>query len=354
MKKLNKTLLVSFFIILAGLGACEKDKNVSTYTEIAPPILTPTATNLVLSIDKEADDALSLSWTKAEGATNYTLEIDKKGNRFQNAQEYRISSGITTKKFTVKEVNDLAVTFGLTPERASDIEARVKGFSGITTAIYSKPVTISVTPYVPLEIDYPALLVKGGNAWQTPAIRTKGFLLSSPKSDSKYEGYLNLPNADGYGGDAFKLISTTTQAQYGWGGTNKTISIGGGNLWLTPAPAYMKVNVDINALTIDFTPCQFFISGDDNGWSTSATPMTYDAATKTLVANNVTLTAGKTFVFTCNGNYNISYKVDNTGKLIFAGPPTWSGVNIPITKTGVYTVTLDLSGGDGNYNYSLK
>jgi hypothetical protein len=355
MKKLNKNLLFSFMIMLAGLGACSKNDNNSVVFIGVPPVVTTTTSSLVL---KEADatkDALTLTWTKYDKATSYTIQIDKKGNNFQNFKEYTTQSGATSNKFTVKEVNDMAISLGLTADKASDFEARVKAFSPNITDIYSKSLIITVTPYVSLEVIYPALLVKGGTTWPAaPTFRTKGFLLASAKSDSKYEGYLNLPNSNGYGGDAFQLISTLDQKIYGWGGTNKTMSIGGGNLYLTPAPAYMKVNADVTALTIDFTPCKFFISGDDNGWSTSATPMTFDAATNTLIANNVSLTAGKVFVFTSNGDYNISYKVDADGKLIFAGPPTWSGNNIPVKTTGVYNVTLDLSGGAGNFTYSLK
>src|SRR5690606_4671968 len=209
--------------------------------------------------------------------------------------------------------------------------------------------TITVTPYKAVVI-YPALVVKGGNSWQTPptASRENGFILTSAGFNNKYEGYLNLPNADGWGGDAFTLISTVDGKSYGWGTSATTIAEGTGNLWLTPSPAYMKVNVDLDAKTISYTPVEFFISGDDNGWSTSATPMSYDAESKTWVAENVSLTAGKSFVFTANGSYDISYKVDNDGKLIFAGPPAWAGNNIPVEKTGVYTVTSDLSGGAGN------
>ena len=116
----------------------------------------------------------------------------------------------------------------------------------------------------------------------------------------------------------------------------------------------MKVNVDITANTINYTPVKFYISGDDNGWNTSATPMTFNATTNQLVATNVSLTSGKAIVFTCNGGYDISYKLDAGGKLIFAGPPSWAGNNISVTKTGTFTVTLDLSAGDGSYTYKIQ
>ena len=116
----------------------------------------------------------------------------------------------------------------------------------------------------------------------------------------------------------------------------------------------MKVNADINTGTVNFEPVQFFISGNHNGWSTSATPMVYNAGTQQWVATNVTFNAGDVFVFTSNGNYNISYKVNNDGKLIYAGPPTWAGNNIPVPGAGTYTVILDMSAGNGSYTFKIQ
>ena len=215
---------------------------------------------------------------------------------------------------------------------------------------------MTVNPYRSY-IEYPALLVQGGNSWKTPATRTNGYLLASSNFNTKYEGFLNLPNADGWGGDAFKLISTSDAKVYGYGSSATTIALGAsGGLWLTPAPNYMKVNVDLAAMTIAYTPVRFYVSGDDNGWSATSTPMVFNSATGVWTASNVTLTAGKAFQFTANGNYDIGYKLDKVdGVLAYAGKlNNYAGTNIPIAKTGVFTVTLDMSGGEGNYTYSVK
>lgn len=359
MKKIFKnTLIFTFIASIASLSGCKKDETRLVASNGTPPVLSTSANNLVLTKTNVAQNAMTLTWTDANfdypAAISYELEIDQKGDNFAKAKAYTFDPGVKTKSFTVGDLNSLAVALGLSTDVAGQLEGRVKASLGTTVnPIYSSTLTLNVTPYLD-EVVYPALLVIGGNSWVTPSTRTNGFLLTSKNYNSKYEGYLNLPNADGYGGDAFKLSSTADGKVYGWGGTSTTMAVGGGNLYLSPAPAYMKVNADVSALTINFTPCSFFISGDDNGWSTSATPMTYDPTTKTLVAHNVALTAGKSFVFTCNGGYDISYKVDADGKLLFAGPPSWAGNNIPISKTGTFTVTLDLSAGDGKYTYSVN
>lgn len=296
----------------------------------------------------------------------YTLQFDVPAdtsgvNAWGNAVDIKLSGDSLHRDFLGADLNTiLAVRLSLPTGVNSTIVVRLKtevnqstGLSTTVKPLYST-LKMVVNPYRSY-IEYPALLVKGGNSWITPTARTNGYLLTSLKFNAKYEGFLNLPNADGWGGDGFQLISTKDAKVYGWGTSATTLGIGGGNLWLTPAPNYMKVNVDVDALTIAYTPVKFFVTGEDNGWSLSSTPMIYNATTGVWVASNVALTAGKAFQFTANGTYNISYKLDKEGGiLVFAGLDVWGGVNIPIVKTGVFTVTLDMSGGEGNYTYSVK
>lgn len=360
------------FSLLAVLFyACKKD-------EVQAVITTPSGISgftasvnqLVLSTANDSATVVTFKWPQpnygAKVVSTYVLQFDVPSDTtgaaaWGKAKNVTIDAGQLEKSFLGTDFNAILTTqLGLPVDVTSTVAVRLKadvnqsnGTASSIPAIYST-VTMSVKPYNAV-IVYPALLVKGGNSWKTPATRTNGYLLTSEKYNEMYEGYLNLPNADGWGGDAFQLVSTTDGKVYGWGTSATTLSVGGGNLWLTPAPNYMRVRANVNALTIDYTPVKFFISGDDNGWSTSATPMTFDAATSTWKATNVNLTAGKTFVFTSNGNYDISFKVDATGKLMFAGAPNWPAANnIPVTTTGTFTVTLDLSGGAGNYTYKIQ
>jgi hypothetical protein len=370
-----KNLFSWLFILMlcCGLAACEKDMDQNT---IVPPTagipgFKSSVSTVSLSAATDAKNVITFSFDAPNYGTSvvptYTLQFDVPAdtagaNGWVNAINVKLVADSLRKTFSGADFNamlsvQMLLPVGVNSKLAVRLKADINQNTGVASAI--KPIysvlTITVNPYKST-VEYPALLVKGGNSWRTPADRTNGFLLASAKFNSKYEGYLDLPNADGWGGEAFQLIATKDGKTYGWGTSDKTLSVGGGNLWLAPSPAYMKVNVDVDALTINYTPVKFYISGDDNSWSTAATPMVYNPTTKVWVASNVSLTAGKTFVFTCNGGYDISYKVDkpDNGSLMFAGAPTWGGVNIPVTKTGVFTVTLDLSAGDGNYTYSVK
>lgn len=369
--KFSIQIIYTLLLISLFLG-CKKEESSNI---VSPPssgslAFKSSVNTVVLTSANDATNVATFSFKAADFGVNviptYSLEFDVPAdtlgaNAWANAVTVKLAAGTFEKPYLGSDFNSLLANQLLLPTDAvSTLVVRLKaevtqntGLASTIKPIYSS-LTMSVNPYK-ANIEYPALMVKGGNSWKTPTARTNGFVLTSSKFNSKYEGYLNLPNADGYGGDAFQLVSAKDVGKvYGWGGTSTTMSLSGGNLYLTPAPAYMKVNADVDALTITYTPVKFFISGDDNAWSTSSTPLIYNATTGKWVAANVSLTAGKTFVFTCNGGYDISYKVDANGTLVYAGAPTWGGINIPVAKTGVFTVTLDLSAGDGNYTYSIK
>ncbi|WP_207535247.1 SusE domain-containing protein [Desertivirga arenae] len=367
-KSLSAVLLMILFSCL--YMGCEKDieqKVLLSPTNV--PGFTTSAQSLVLSTTNDNSKVVTFKFNKPDYGVrvvpSFTLQFDIPSdttgtNAWAKAVEVKLSGDSTEKSYTGKDFNSLLVNqLKLPTGTQSTLVVRLKsdinqpsGDASPVQPVYSV-VTMTVTPYK-VEIIYPALMVRGGNSWITPATRTNGLVLTSVNFNNKYEGYLYLPNADGWGGDAFKLESSTTGKVYGWGTSATTLSEGGGNLWLAPAPNYMKVTVDLDAMTISYTPVTFYISGDDNNWSTSATPMTYDPATKKLIANNVNLTAGKKFVFTSNGGYDNSYKVNAEGKLVFAGPPAWTGNNITAPSTGVFKVTLDLSQGAGKYTYSIE
>lgn len=357
---LNKLLVIS--IACSFLVACKKDETKTYMKTGVAPVISLSPASIALTSATASDSLETISWTRSDygfsAVVTYIIQIAKAGTNFASSQQ--INTGSNAKlKLTGNYLNSLAISAGIAAGTTGQLDIRIKSSLNDSLTILSDKVALTVTTY---QTAYPALLVQGGNGWITPATRANGYLLASSGYDSKYEGYLNLPNADGYGGDAFKLVSSTTGKVYGWASNPDTINgvahvkivENSGNIWLTPSPRYIKVNADINTLDINYVAVKFYISGDDNAWSTSATPMTFNPATNKWVATNVTLTAGKKIVFTCNGGYDISYKVDANNKLVFAGGPNWAGTNITVPATGTFTVTLDLSAGDGMYTYSIN
>ena len=370
---MKKIIHASLLLMLSStiFYSCVKDEVKAVFKKPDSVMgFTTSANNIVLTAANDSTNVVTFNWSKPDYGvaiiSTYTLQFDVPSDTsgpkaWGNAINVSIQNGGLTKAYLGTNFNALAATqLNLPTGKASNIVVRIlsdinqtTGATSIIPSIYAV-LGMVVTPYKAL-IVYPALLVKGGNSWKTPSVRTDAYLLTSVKFDNNYEGYLNLTNADGWGGDALQLIATVDGKVYGYGSSSTTMAVGGGNLWFTPAPGYFKVNADTKSLTIAIKAVKFFISGDNNGWSTSATPMVFDATTNKWVANNVTLTAGKAFQFTANGSYDISYKVDIDGKLSFAGAPNWpAGNNIVATKSGIFTVTLDMSQGEGNYAYSIK
>ncbi len=354
---MKKSKIGSFvtLVILTLLMACKKDIQQTVMTQTVAPTVSLSAPTLVLSAATAGEVVETISWTAAEygfsAAINYQVEIAAGGSNFAGAQKVNMGINRST-TYTGAVLNDLAIGMGIEPGTSGTLDVRVRSALSDSVYHYSSVIQLNITTYV---VEFPALLVRGGNAWVTPATRTPGYVLTSPDFSSKYEGYIYIPNADGWGGDALKLLSTSSGIEYGWGTSSTTIAAGStGNLWFTPAPNYMKVNADINALTVSFTPVQFYLTGNFNAWSTSDTPLVYDPVTHKLIATGVNFTAGGTFAFTANGGWDLSYKVDGAGKIVYAGPPDWAGSNIPAPGTGSYTVILDLSGGNGYYSYSIQ
>ena len=347
----NVLAIFSFSIVLL---ACQKDIIQTEKTDGTASVISLSKSTLILEAATATDTVLTINWTKADfgfkSAVNYTVELVKTGSSFSSAKTISLGNA-TQLKYVGAVLNEVAIGMGIAVGTSGVIDIRIKSAVSDSVFIYSPVSKLTITTY---QVAFPALLVRSGSSWVTPIVRTNGFVLTAPNYDGKYEGYVYLPNNDGWGGDALKLQDQSSGVQYGWGGTQTTMTAGSaGNLWFTPAPNYMKINADVNAGTVNFLPVKFFISGDHNSWSTSATPMIYNNNTRQWVATNVNFIAGNKFVFTSNGSYDLSYKINAQGKLTYSGPPGWTGSDIPAPSSGSYTVILDMSEGNGNYTYKI-
>ena len=368
-KAIYSVLLFSLLSLL--FVSCQKDMEKTILVKPASiQGFSASVTDILLNPDNKTQTVVTFKFEEPSYGTDvvpsYSLQFDIPSDTtgpdaWSKAVVVRLTGNAVERSFNGADLNALLVNqLNMKPDTKADLAVRLvseilktTGNPSSVAPVYST-ITIAVTPFEDIVI-YPALVVKGGNSWITPppGERAPGYVLTSAGFNSKYEGYLNLPDADGWGGDAFQLVSSTDQKVYGWGTSATTIAEGGGNLWLTPSPVYMKVNVDLSTNAISYTPASFSISGDHNSWSTTETPMTYDVTAGVLKATGVSLTAGKAFAFIGNNSWDLSYKVDEDDKLVFAGPPNWGGNNIVVPTTGTYTIILDLSRGAGNYTYSL-
>jgi hypothetical protein len=343
------------------LYSCKKDIDTTTLTQPAGvTAFTASASQLVLSTGNDSSQVITFTWNAPDygfkAAITYTLLFDTPAdtsgaNAWANATRVNIAANTLQKSYLGTDFNKLLNQLGLPVGTASTLVVRLKadvnqstGSASTVAPLYST-VALTVTPYKVVLI-YPKLYIAGD--FLSPSWTQKdqpGWILAAPKSDGVYEGYINFTNTD----NKFKLCTTTSWSgtNYGWGSSATTISSTGGDLYVA-GPAYCKVNADVNALTVSYTPTSWRIAGDFNSWSLSATPMTFNSTTNVWTATNVSLTAGTKFKFEGDANWTTQIGVDSKGDLVN------NGGDIIVAKTGTFTVTLDLSGGAGNYVYTVK
>jgi hypothetical protein len=353
------------FALFALAPGCKKD--LTTPILHSPTAVTGfavSASTIVLSSANDSVTVAVFNWpTVSYGLSvpvTYTLLIDQPSdtsgtNGWANAISTTIANDSLSKSWLGTDFNHLLNMLQLPNGQASNIVARLvvnvnqsNGLASNVTPLYAD-IPMTVTPYHVVLI-YPKLYVAGDFLNPTwTQIDQPGWILTSVLSNSVYEGYVNFTNA----GNSFKLCTEAdwNGTNYGWGGSLTTISgsSSAGNCY-TAGPAYSRVDVDETALTITYTPTQWYIAGDFNGWSTTATPMTFSTSTNQWTATGITMAAGGTFKFISNSDWTNSYGLDSHGNLLLG---TSSG-NVISPKAGTFTVTLDLSQGQGNYAYSIN
>jgi hypothetical protein len=353
-----------FLLITAAsllFASCKKDEARAILKAPASPRgFAASASQIVLSSANDSAMVAKFSWEAADygvsAAVTYTLLFDVPSDTsgasgWANAIKVTIATDSLSKSWLGTDFNHLLNQLGLDPGVASNVVVRLRadvnqstGAASTVSSIFSD-LPITVTPYHVVLI-YPKLYVAGD--FLNPNWTQKdqpGWILASVKSDGNYEGCVNFPNTD----NNFKLCTQLdwNGTNYGWGTSGTTMSTTGGNLYFG-GPGYCRVVADTKDLTISYSPLQFRIAGDFNGWDLSATPMTFDAGTNLWTATGVSMTAGDKFKFEGNGNWTAEFGWDSKSNLVSGGG------NIIAAKTGTYTVTLDLSQAAGNYTFSVK
>ena len=356
----------SFYSLIAlvlVLGACKRELvNTTLQSPSGISGFTASASSVNLTSDQDSSTVVNFTWSVPDygysAAITYTLLFDQISDTsgsaaWGNAVKVSIPTNDLNKSYLGTDFNRILNQLGLPFDAPSTLVVRLEsdvpqstGAASAVPTLY-KDLTLSVTPYKVVLI-YPKLYVAGD--FLTPSwtqIDQDGWILASVKSDGTYEGYIEFPNSD----NNFKLCTQVSWngTNYGWGGSATTISgsSSAGNCYFA-GPGYCRVVADTKALTISYTPTQWRLAGDFNGWSLSATPMSFDAGTNQWTATGVSMTAGDTYKFEGDNAWVNSFGLDSKGNLAFGGG------NITAAKTGTFTVTLDLSGGAGNYAYSVK
>jgi hypothetical protein len=343
MKTFTKYALAVAGLAVLAFASCKKDEQQVVATTGTPGTLAVSATTFTVSSATAANNATTFSWSNADfgysAATTYSLEFDRKGNNFSAPVSVALSSG-SSKVYTVGDVNALAIQAGFAPDKAAQLEARLKAsVSSAYTPVYSNAVTLNFTPYRAF-VNYPSLYVPGVYQDWDPATAPT---LASVKSDNYYEGYVNYPA----GKLEFKINSNPDWSHTNYGLTAGKLDAKNNDNITVPSAGYylLTVNMDTKAYT----------STRINAWSINGTAtnnadqnLTYDATTKAW-RGTFNLAAG-TFKFRANNANNIVLgdKTPVTTFLTSDNPAA-----ITIASTGTYQIVLNLSV-SGNYYYEIN
>jgi starch-binding outer membrane protein SusE/F len=350
MKKISIIILV---FGLFGLLSCKKDetKTILKSSPGAPALTIPGGAAMVLL---EANDSvvLTYNWSAAsygaEIIPTYIVQMDKQGNNF--ADPSSLGSVNTLLEFSLYafELNSKLLPMMFDPKvtEALPMEFRVKTIvkdkDGVAIdsikPVYSAVVAQSITPYY-VPIVYPLLGVPGSYQGWNPA--DSSTTIASLKSNDKYEGYINFPDAD----TKFKFTQGPSwDTNWGDTGADGTLDAGGTDI-AAPEAGYYKLNVDLTGLTYTALKTTWGLIGDatPGGWDAD-TEMTYDATNKVWTVT-LELTAAK-IKFRANNAWDLNYGDDGANGTLEQG-----GADIAVAAAGNYTVTLNLS--NPIYKYKL-
>lgn len=123
------------------------------------------------------------------------------------------------------------------------------------------------------------------------------------------------------------------------------------NIWFDAA-GYFLVKADLNTKTWNKTIItSFCVTGDFNGWSLTANPMTYNETTKVWTATCNISTIGSGIQIIANGDWAFKYGDNDGGKN--TGELTLKGANIVPTTTGSKKITMNLSNPE-KYTYTIE
>jgi hypothetical protein len=234
MKRLS--LLILPFAALLVLAGCKKDENRVIFEGGTAPVLTASrTTNIPLSFDNRATEAVTLRWTNPAYKFNtgissqnvtYRIEIDTTGANFTNPNRRTISvSNELSRSFTQEELNDILLSgLELRPNMAHDIEFRVTSFMGTNAVpLSSNVLKFRTTPYpIPPKVEpYSNEVYIVGNAtpggWNNP-VPTPAQKMTQI-SPTMFE--LTLPMTAG-GSYLFLPVNGSWSQKYGFDGGNNT------------------------------------------------------------------------------------------------------------------------------------
>ena len=332
MKNFIKYISLACASIFA-LSACNDDEDIIKLDPsnfVAPKVETPASSTLELLEENAANTAMTFNWSAANYGTNtppkYELQIDVKGDNFENHQVLTSTSTLTA-DVTVKELNLAVIALGLEPFKEGEIEYRIVSTVGTpgSQQLISNVNILKITPYpTDLSTNWGVVGSATPNGWDGPDVQFW-------KTDvtNVFVAYTDLK-----GGEIKFRQDNKWELDYG--GSNGKLEKGGKNI-AVDAGTY-KITMDLTNLTYKLDNYSWGLVGDAtaNGWDGPDQKLSYDG---TLDAWTITTTLKDgEFKFRLNNDWGTNYGgTSNAGELTDK-----DGANIKI-KAGKYKITANFT-----------
>ena len=332
MKNFIKYISLACASIFA-LSACNDDEDIIKLDPsnfVAPKVETPASSTIELLEENAANTAMTFNWSAANYGTNtppkYELQIDVKGDNFENHQVLTSTSTLTA-DVTVKELNLAVIALGLEPFKEGEIEYRIVSTVGTpgSQQLISNVNILKITPYpTDLSTNWGVVGSATPNGWDGPDVQFW-------KTDvtNVFVAYTDLK-----GGEIKFRQDNKWELDYG--GSNGKLEKGGKNI-AVDAGTY-KITMDLTNLTYKLDNYSWGLVGDAtaNGWDGPDQKLSYDG---TLDAWTITTTLKDgEFKFRLNNDWGTNFGgTSNAGELTDK-----DGTNIKI-KAGKYKITANFN-----------
>lgn len=325
-------ILFTILGLIVLFTGCEKDgeKIIMSDNPTAPSFLSFPDMTLIRD---NANDTLIFTGTPVDpgfdASASYFIEACLSGNGFEdvallwsgvNVDEVKISvgdaNGILKRKFPADATTSL--DFRLRALLTVDAGTGAPGTSTDPFEYSSAITTADVTIY-----GFPRLDLNNSGKDQK---------LESPLGDGNYSGIVKMAVSS-----SFTLTDPDTGTDYG--GAAGALAVDGAAI-TPPADGYHVLDVDVNAMTYEFTQRAIGLVGSatPNGWDSPDQKMDYDQGSG-IWSITLDLVVGE-MKFRLNDGWawNLGGTPDNL---------VHDGSNLPITVAGNYTVTLTITDFEG-------
>lgn len=355
----NKILQIAvLFLSLASMSSCTDNelKYIAKVPAEGEFEVSASSENIVL-LENGAGDrtAITFQWDSLVYGVStpviFTLQMDTLNGDFTTPVEEYVALNNYQFSYSDSILNKICLNqLKLEPDVENVVKVRVKANLAYgNMPVYSNVLNIKITPYTVAKILsflYMPGDVSGGSSNFTTKICSRnndglyeGFVKAAIWNNFKFTTQESFSTGTVFGSDPSSVYKLSDNAATQW------------NIWFD-AGGYFLVKANLNTMSWSKTEItSFSVTGDFNGWSLTANPMTYDETTKAWTANCNISTIGYGIQIIANADWGFNYGDNEGGK--DTGELTLKGANIIPTTTGTKKITMVLSNPE-KYTYKIE